>query len=59
MSGNFAVQLTILASAFNPVGFVDGYLLSPSLGVDPPVGCALGPIVANAPMSLLVMRRSV
>jgi|OM-RGC.v1.035473210 hypothetical protein len=58
-SKNFAVQLVILALVLDPVGFVGGYLLGPSLGVDPLVGGAFGLVAASVPMSLLVMQRSV
>ncbi|AKU06637.1 MULTISPECIES: hypothetical protein [Haloferax] len=55
----FAVQLIILALVFDPLGFVGGYLLAPSLGVEPLLGGAYGLVAANVPMSLLVMQRSV
>ncbi|WP_058826622.1 hypothetical protein [Haloferax sp. Q22] len=55
----FAVQLVILALAFDPLGFVGGYLLGPSLGVEPIVGGAFGLVAASVPMSLFVMQRSV
>ncbi|MGB9957422.1 hypothetical protein ACOZ4B_13670 [Haloferax prahovense] len=55
----FAVQLVILALVFDPLGFVGGYLLGPSLGVEPIVGGAFGLVAASVPMSLFVMQRSV
>ncbi|WP_148415979.1 hypothetical protein [Haloferax sp. KTX1] len=58
-SKNFAVQLIILALVFDPLGFVGGYLLAPSLGVEPLVGGAFGLVAATVPVSLLVMQRSV
>jgi len=57
-SKNFAVQLIILALVFDPLGLVGGYLLGPSLGVEPLLGAAYGLVVANFPMSLFVMQRS-
>ncbi|ELZ72838.1 hypothetical protein C5B91_01015 [Haloferax sp. Atlit-10N] len=57
-SKSFAVQLIILALVFDPLGFVGGYLLAPSLGVEPLLGGAYGLVAASVPMSLLVMQRS-
>ncbi|MCO8267998.1 hypothetical protein NKF06_15745 [Haloferax sp. AB510] len=58
-SKSFAAQLVILALVFDPLGFVGGYLLGPSLGVEPIVGGAFGLVAASVPMSLFVMQRSV
>ncbi|POG53835.1 hypothetical protein [Haloferax marisrubri] len=58
-SKSFAAQLVILALVFDPLGFVGGYLLAPSLGVEPLVGGAFGLVAASVPMSLFVMQQSV
>ncbi|RDZ65751.1 hypothetical protein C5B90_05210 [Haloferax sp. Atlit-12N] len=57
-SKSFAAQLVILALVFDPLGFVGGYLLAPSLGVEPFVGGAFGLVAASVPMSLFVMQQS-
>ncbi|SFG72247.1 hypothetical protein SAMN04488063_2784 [Halopelagius inordinatus] len=50
-------QILVLAAVFDPFGFGAGYLLAPSLGVDPLMGGAYGLVAASLPMSLLVARQ--
>lgn len=54
----FVQQLIILTLLFDPIGFVGGYLLGPSFGLDPLVGGVYGLILAGIPVSLLVVNRS-
>jgi hypothetical protein len=54
----FAQQIIILAVLFDPLGFAGGYLLGPSLGVDPLVGGVYGLVAASVPMSLHVMNHA-
>lgn len=57
-SKSFVQQLVILTLLFDPIGFVGGYLLGPSLGLDPLVGGVYGLVLAGVPVSLLVVNRS-
>nr|WP_224270750.1 hypothetical protein [Haloprofundus salinisoli] len=57
-SKSFSVQIIILALVLDPFGFVSGYLLAPSLGVDPLMGGVYGLVAASLPMSLFVMRQN-
>ncbi|WP_442903402.1 hypothetical protein [Halobacterium sp. KA-4] len=54
----FQHQIIILAVILEPLGFVTGYLLAPSLGVEPLMGCVYGLLVVSMLMSLLVMRHN-
>ncbi|WP_238709498.1 hypothetical protein [Natronorubrum halophilum] len=54
----FQQQIIILAVVLDPIGFAAGYLLAPSLGVEPLMGGVYGLLVASLPMSWLVMRQS-
>ena len=54
----FQLQIVILAAVLDPLGFAAGYLLGPSLGVEPLIGGVYGLVVASLPMSLLVMRQA-
>lgn len=51
----FAQQIILLAAVFDPIGFASGYLIGPSLGVEPLLGGALGAVVASVPTSLHVL----
>ncbi|MGB9965370.1 hypothetical protein [Halobacterium sp. CBA1126] len=55
---SFEKQLILLAVVFDPIGFAAGYLLGPSLGVDPFLGAAFGLVAANVPVSLHVLREA-
>jgi hypothetical protein len=55
----FAQQVIVLAAVFDPIGFAGGYLLGPSLGVEPLLGGALGAVVASVPTSLHVLNHAV
>jgi hypothetical protein len=55
LSKSFVQQLIILTLVFDPIGFVGGYLLGPSLGVDPLVGGVYELVLAGIPTSLHVM----
>ncbi|MFC6723880.1 hypothetical protein ACFQE1_05710 [Halobium palmae] len=57
-SKSFSVQITVLALVLDPLGFVSGYLLAPSLGVDPLMGGVYGLVAASLPMALFVMREN-
>lgn len=54
-SKSFAMQIVILTLLFDPIGFVGGYLLGPSLGLDPLIGGVYGLVLAGIPASLHVM----
>ncbi|WP_144906324.1 hypothetical protein [Halobellus captivus] len=54
----FEQQIIILAVVLDPIGFLSGYLLGPSFGVDPLIGGVYGLVAASLPMSLLVMRNA-
>lgn len=54
----FERQILALAAVFDPVGFTAGYLLAPSLGVDPILGGVYGLVAVSLPLSLLVMREA-
>lgn len=51
-------QLLISAVVLDPLGFIAGYLLGPSLGVEPLIGGVFGLVAASIPMSMLVMRET-
>ena len=57
-SKSFVQQLIILTLLFDPIGFVGGYLLGPSLGLDPLVGGVYGLVLAGIPTSLHVLNRA-
>jgi hypothetical protein len=54
----FEQQIIILALVLDPIGFVGGYLLGPSFGVEPLIGGVFGLVAASVPMSLHVMREA-
>ena len=51
----FAQQLVIIAAVFDPLGFAGGFILGPSLGVDPLIGGVYGLLAGIVPMSLHVL----
>ena len=53
--GSVTRRLISAALAFDPVGFVAGYLLAPEFGVEPIIGGVYGLIAASLPLSLLVL----
>ena len=53
---SFQIQLIILAVTLDLLGFVAGYLLAPSVGVEPILGGVYGLLIASIPTSLHVMR---
>ncbi|WP_336038032.1 hypothetical protein [Halobacterium yunchengense] len=55
---SFEQQLIVLAAVFDPLGFGLGYLLGPSVGVEPLIGGVFGLVVANVPTSLHVLREA-
>jgi len=57
-SKQFAQQIIILAVLFDPLGFAGGYLLGPSVGLDPLIGGVYGLVAASIPTSLHVMNHS-
>ncbi|WP_049985328.1 hypothetical protein [Halobellus rufus] len=54
----FQQQILVLAVVLDPIGFLAGYLLAPSVGVEPLMGGVYGLVAASLPMSLFVMRRA-
>jgi len=54
----FEQQIIILAAVFDPLGFAAGWLLAPSLGVEPLVGAVFGVVAASVPTSLHVLREA-
>lgn len=54
----FAQQIIILVVVFDPLGFAVGYLLAPSLGIEPLIGGAYGVVAASIPPSLHVLNYS-
>ena len=54
----FATQLIILVLIFDPIGAIGGYLLAPTLGVDPIIGIGYGLVAASFPVSAWVMRHA-
>ena len=54
----FQQQIIILAVVLDPIGFVTGYLVAPSLGVEPLMGGVYGLVAASLPLSLFVMRQN-
>ena len=54
----FQQQIIILAVVLDPIGFATGYLLAPSLGVEPLMGGVYGLIAASMPLSWHVIRQS-
>lgn len=54
----FQHQIIVLAVILDPLGFATGYLLAPSLVVEPLMGGVYGLLAASMPMSLLVMRHN-
>ena len=54
----FQQQIIILAVVLDPVGFATGYLIAPSVGVEPLMGGVYGLIAASLPLSLFVMRQN-
>lgn len=54
----FAHQILILALVLDTLGALMGYLLAPTLGVDPIMGAVFGLVAASIPMSLWITRYS-
>jgi len=54
----FGQQIIILALVLDPLGFTAGYLLAPSVGLDPLMGGVYGLVAASIPMSMHVMREA-
>ncbi len=54
----FGQQILILAIVLDPLGFAAGYLLAPSVGLDPLMGGVYGLVAASVPMSMHVMREA-
>jgi len=54
----FGQQIIILAAVFDPLGFAAGWLLAPSLGVEPLVGAVFGVVASSVPTSLHVLREA-
>lgn len=54
----FQQQIIILALVLDPLGFAAGYLLAPSLGLEPLIGGVYGLVAASIPTSLHVMREA-
>ena len=54
----FERQILLLALTLDPLGFILGYLLAPSLGVEPLMGGVYGLIAASLPLSFWVLRHS-
>ncbi|SFS42445.1 hypothetical protein [Halostagnicola kamekurae] len=54
----FAQQLLILAVICDPIGFAAGYLLAPSLGLDPFMGGVYGLVAASLPVSFWVLTQN-
>ena len=54
----FAQQIVILAVVFDPLGFAGGYLLGPSIGLEPLIGGVYGVVAASIPTSLHVLTHS-
>jgi hypothetical protein len=52
-------QIIALALVFDPLGFAAGWLLAPSVGLEPLFGAAIGVVVAGVPVSLRVLLESV
>ena len=53
-----AHQLLALSLVLDPIGAIGGYLLAPSVGVDPILGAVFGLIAASVPTGLLVAFRA-
>ena len=53
----FERRIPISALTPDPIGFAVGYLLAPSLGIEPLVGGVYGLVAASLPLSVWVMRR--
>lgn len=54
----FGQQILLLALVLDPLGFAAGYLLAPSVGLDPLMGGVYGLVAASVPMSMHVMREA-
>lgn len=54
----FQQQIIILTVILDPLGFATGYLLAPSVNVEPLMGGVYGLLAASMPLSLLVMRHN-
>lgn len=55
---SFAEQIIVLALVFDPLGFAGGWLLAPSVGLEPLFGAVFGVVAANVPTSLHVLRKA-
>lgn len=54
----FERQILILALTLDPIGFAAGYLLAPSLGIEPLIGGVYGLVAGSLPLSFWVMRHA-
>jgi len=54
----FGQQIVILALVLDPLGFATGFLLAPSVGIDPLMGGVYGLVAASVPTSMHVMREA-
>lgn len=54
----FERQILVLAVILDPLGFLAGYAIAPSLGVEPILGGVYGLVAASVPLSFWVMRRA-
>ncbi len=57
-SKSFGQQILIIALVLDPLGFVTGYLLAPSFGVEPILGGVYGLVAASFPISTWIMRHA-
>jgi hypothetical protein len=54
-SKNFTLQLIILAVVFDPLGFIAGYTIAPSVGITPLYGGIAGLVGGSFVLSLHVL----
>lgn len=54
-SKDFTVQLIILAVVFDPLGFITGYTIAPSVGITPLYGGIAGLLAGSFVLSLHVL----
>ncbi|AHG00307.1 hypothetical protein HALLA_17370 [Halostagnicola larsenii XH-48] len=54
----FGQQILIIAMICDPIGFAAGYLLAPSLGLEPIMGGVYGLVAASVPLSFWLMTQN-
>lgn len=54
----FGQQILIIAMICDPIGFAAGYLLAPSLGLEPLMGGVYGLVAASIPLSFWLMTQN-